>query len=519
MLASDAESYGLAVLTRLAKRRPAGEVLLDRVLAGHLPVLLEKVIQTVIETGDPLGKIFARRLAHEGESDLCERVLALLIAPSISQSVPLQEVALTAGEKLLAAYRARWPEPDRDQRARLALLCQQLSTYQINAGRLEEAHEAALEAAGLFFDLSQEDPAEHLQGYTRSLLNLAMARRELGQPHEAAIAAREALKLGEQLPGDQRGLLAASHQLLGGALFDLARTREAEEHNARSISMFSALIEEGQAYFQRALALGLGSEAILLWELGRETEARELAKETADIYLALAAVRPDIFMLDHARSLAFLGVLDRELERYEDAIDAFSGAAKALLQLSEERPEGFRYELSMVLSTLAVLLRETGHPQAALGPTEMAIDNLRKLAEAVPERFIPDLAASLMSQSNNLIDLGRMEEALSLSEEALTLLRSHAAGTATAPSPDLARALLLRARQLVLLGSMQESLPLLQEAAELFRRLAAQEPEPFRHELSGTLTELASSCEALGLAADAADAKRELASLLLRRAE
>jgi len=101
IFSEDAESNGLAVLTGLAKRRPAGEALLRQVLAGHLADLLERVIAVAIAAGDPLGKIFAQRLEREGEADLCERVLALLADPGYWQSVPLQEVALTASEKLL----------------------------------------------------------------------------------------------------------------------------------------------------------------------------------------------------------------------------------------------------------------------------------------------------------------------------------------------------------------------------------------------------------------------------------
>jgi len=518
MLPDDAESHGLEVLTGLAKRCPGRETLLHRVLAGHLAELLENVIRVAIHTGDPLGRIFAQRLGHEGTADLCERILILLQDPSNSQSVPLQEVALTASEKLLASYRAAWPEPDRNQRARLAPLCQRLSSYLLAAGRLAEAHTAAERASKLFLDLSQEEPATYLAGYASSLLNVAAARRELGQVQAAILAAREVVALSEQLPGNRRRMLAAGLQILGGALFDLGYSREAEEHNARSVRLFRELAEDDE-YFQRALATGLGCEAVLLWELGRGTEARAVAQETADTVGYLASVRPDVNLLEHARALAFLGLLDRELGNYDEAVHDYTQAAGVLQQLSEERPESFRYDLAMILSTQALLLREIGRPEDALGLTDEAIANLRELVAVAPERFVPDLAAALMNQSNVLLVLGHLERASCAGEEALALLRLHAEKRAGEPSADLARALLNRARQWIELGARHEAVTCCKEAADLFRRLVISGSEPFRHELAAALTELAHSYEALDMRDEAFNVKRELAALTLKSAD
>lgn len=119
---ADAETSSLTYLTRLAKRRPKARQWLGEALRERLESLSETALRVAIETGDPIGYVLAEELKSGGDDELAAHLAELCRDQPYVDSLPLREVALAAVGRHLDALRAKWPEPDDEQRFALAAL-------------------------------------------------------------------------------------------------------------------------------------------------------------------------------------------------------------------------------------------------------------------------------------------------------------------------------------------------------------------------------------------------------------
>ncbi len=146
----EGRANGLAVMTRLAKRRPATESLVVAALAGRLEMLMTSAIEAALEEGVPMGRILAERVAAEATPALAERLMVVCDRADLQDSVELREVALVAIQKTVEDRQKAFPEPTLEQRRRIAFLRLNLANRLSALGRRLEALERSSTRFNLF---------------------------------------------------------------------------------------------------------------------------------------------------------------------------------------------------------------------------------------------------------------------------------------------------------------------------------------------------------------------------------
>ena len=118
----------------------------------------------------------------------------------------------------------------------------------------------------------------------------------------------------------------------------------------------------------------------------------------------------------------------------------------------------------------------------------------------------PDLAALLLRVAELHDGLGQRRDALDPAEEATRIFRELAAAEPDRYRPDLAGALTNLG---IMLGRAKDAHAAAKEATHIYRQLVATEPDRYRPHLAGTLTKLGVTLSELGRAQDARAATEE----------
>ncbi|MCP4661442.1 MAG: hypothetical protein GY856_39060, partial [bacterium] len=91
----------LTRLTRLAGRREETTEWLAAAFERHPEELALVALDVAVETGDPIGRVLARLVETKATFELARTLDLRLEEESYNSSVPLWEVSLAAGEKVL----------------------------------------------------------------------------------------------------------------------------------------------------------------------------------------------------------------------------------------------------------------------------------------------------------------------------------------------------------------------------------------------------------------------------------
>ncbi len=419
-----ARQNALAALTRLARRRPKSELLLQQVLQEHVDQLADPALTVAAEVGDPMGQVLARSVDDASE-ELIARLMDRCDQADLRRAVPLREIACVTTRRTLAHYREKWPEPDEQQLQVMAHLASNLGTRLSELGNLEEALEVTREAVDAQRQLAASQPHVFLPGLAMSLNNLGVQLRQLGRREETLQVFSEAVRLLRRFsasrPDTLRPELAICLTGLSVALGDAERFDEALQASFETTTLLRRLAaSEGD--FLADLALSLNNLGVFLSCLGRVEEALEAISEATDIQRSLATERPNTFLPDLAQSLNNLALFVDGLGRQEEALEIAREAVDIRRRLAETRPDAFMPDLASSLGNLGEILNDLGRHGEALEITREAVDIQRRLAETRPDAFMPDLASSLGNLGEILKDCGKHEEAYAAMTEAIRTL-------------------------------------------------------------------------------------------------
>ncbi len=553
----DPHREALTRLTRIAQKKEPGQRFLLQAVAGRVDRLAGVAFEVAVETGDPLGRLLAQRLEHEGDADLVGELAERIDQSDHVESVPLRELALVVVTRSLEIRRQIWREPSTTQRAAMAELCVTRGLRLQEAGRPEEGLEAIREGLAEFRRLAWKQPEKYLADVAEGFHSLAIVLGELLRQEEALRASRRSVVIlrrliphhPEKLSAYARALdhLGIQLQVAGRERKALATFRDAVA-SARSVpidmlrsySLGARSRSTPCALLLPRLRLNLG---LILWRLGHGEEAFETTQNAIDELRRHFDDRPHVVGIDLARGLTNLSLILSGLGRLEVSLEASREAVELRRQLVEERPEIFRPELAHSLVNLGMDLGGMNQLKDACEATREAVDLFRDIARNRPDeranlagalgnlgmfqrglgrsgvalpilREAKDLWSVLEREDpgrhrsglavawNNLgaveLDLHRVEEALGAMEGARDLLQSPAT-----EQPDVFEAHLARSFERVAivsdeLGHYAEAIAAARRAVICYRRLAAEQSEAFNVDLAVALTNLGVFLEEAG---------------------
>ena len=268
----------LTRLGRLAHRRPWTEKWLEQSLGkANLLADLDRVLDVVMATGQPLGGLLADAVARAEDPDLFDSLAERWDSdPKYSRSVHLQELfrvamaqavgdeveiavspperaadlasvfgnlavlkenlglhveAMEAAQQALAGFRLlREREGGNEYRDDLATALSNVGKMFLQEGRFVEALEPTREAIHIRRELFKEDSETHRLPLVTSLDNLGVILAELGQDEAALGPAGEAIELASIPEGDpieRRALEGQARHNFAKSLKTLGRLDEA----------------------------------------------------------------------------------------------------------------------------------------------------------------------------------------------------------------------------------------------------------------------------------------------------
>ena len=261
----------------------------------------------------------------------------------------------------------------------------------------------------------------------RHLLQVGIARVEMGQREEALGAARKAVDIYRELARDRPDpfcpYLAGSLNNVANGLSDLGRREEALEMAREAVEIYRELARNRPDTFRPDLAMSLHNIARCLSDLDQREEALEAAREAVEIYRELALIRPDAFRPDLAMSLHNVAGFLSDLDQRKEALEAAREAVAIRRELVRNRPDAFRPNLAASLNNVAGFLSALGQKEEALEAAREAVEIRRELARNRPDVFRPDLATSLAVMGLRLEESGApMVECVACFAEALATL-------------------------------------------------------------------------------------------------
>lgn len=462
----------LTRLTRIAQKRRRAGRFLEQALAGRMDRLAGTAVEVTVETGDPLGRLLARRLEREGDADLVGELAERIDGGEHVESVPLRELALVVVTRSLEIRRQIWSEPTTAQRAIMAELCLTCGLRLQEAGRPEEGLEAIREGLTEFRRLAWKQPETYKAAVAECYHNLAVVLGELLRNEEALRASRRAVNILRRLIPSQPQKLAdyamafdhlgiqlqaagRDHEALdafraavtaagssgvkdpvlqarlrlnlGLMLWRIGDGEDACESTTLAVAELRRHFDDRPHVLGPDLARGLTNLSLMLGGLGR-LEASLLASRKA-VYLRreLARERPESFRPELARSLLNFGMDLSEAEHWDEALEATREAVLLFRSLVRDRPGSGRENLARALDNLGLMQRGVGQPQRAEVRLREARDLWAALDEANPGSHRGDLANTWSNLGTVELDLGRSESALAAMEQAVELLRPLAA--------------------------------------------------------------------------------------------
>ncbi|MCX5608327.1 tetratricopeptide repeat protein [Streptomyces sp. NBC_00047] len=381
-----------------------------------------------------------------------------------------------------------------------ALVIKSLSLSQ--AGRRMDALAPAREAADLYRDLADNDPAVYLPDLAMSLNNLAAAQVEAGDRQGALATTTEATSLRRDLAERNPAAYLPS---LAGALNNLATAQGATGDRQGALAtiteaadLYRDLAESNPAAYLPDLAMSLNNLSNFQGDTGDRRGALATITEAADLYRDLADNNPAAYLPNLASALNNLATTQSDTGDSRGALATITEAADLYRDLADNNPAAYLPNLAGSLNNLANLQGSTGDRRGALATITEAADLYRDLAESNPAAYLPDLAMSLNNLSNFQGDTGDLQASLATITQAADLYRDLAESNPAAYLPDLAMSLNNLATAQGAAGDLQGALATITEATTLRRDLASTNPAAYLPNLAGALNNLSKFQSATG---------------------
>lgn len=419
--------HALTVLNRLAYRRPEQRRQLVLALSGRLDRLGVVAAEVAIETGDPIGDVLADVLRGGADSNLLERLQALVPRDTTALRETAVEVARQRLEHHLRSGEFNTPET--------AFLYHFLAIRLAAAGRAEEALEASGNELFLFHKWAEILPAEFTKYYSRALSNYSNRLFSCGRYSESLEAAREAL--------------------------DIERS----------------LVPNGDLNFSNDLARSLMVSAMVLSQKGVNDEALKLAGEGLKIFrgLFIADAR---FRVDLAGALKNVAVIHNECGQHKEALSAVQEAEQLLAAVMDSSSDAVLPEFAGVLLTEATALRRMGSQVAALAKYEEAADLTRRLVQVRPQAFHAEFFAVFVSMGSLQDQLDRAQDAMHTCHELVTHCRALVEEYGAVYYTELEKALVFLSLVARNTGFQSESIAADSEVASLRNLLSSYDESP-----------------------------------------
>ncbi len=532
----------LTHLARLAHRRPERRQLLVQAFEGRLDELAKPAADVAVETGDPIGKVLAERLAQEGSVEIAERLVREWDEEKrYDLTLPLREASIATKEILLAHYRSSKSAPGEEERPAITALAHNLGWDLGKAGRwseglvlLEEAlaeyrardakvevtsclvnisilrtwsghREEALQAAEEAVALRRRlvDGADGEVELANALANLCGCLSDLDRSPEALATAEEAVHLyrRHRLDAYQKHEYANALAVLGNQLNDSERYEEALPVLQKAVELRRELVAKQRTAFEADLALALDNLASVLSNLHDNEGARQWVDEATDIYRTLAVERSS-FDAQLAWTL-FRSGFEAGRHPTEEAVRRIEEATRLYRGLEAGHPALYGPLLARSLDTLSDQLQTLGRPREALEASHEAVRLLSGFVDAGRSDLERDLAWAWIRRSQASEDLGDWAGALEDARRAVALLRGRAPESSHRRW-DLAAALDVVGARLHRAGSFQEAESSARESLELFERLETAHSGAFREEVASVLANYAGHLAAQGRPGEAA---------------
>jgi tetratricopeptide (TPR) repeat protein len=239
-----------------------------------------------------------------------------------------------------------------------------------NAGHHQQALAPSQDAAELYRQLAQANPAAYLPDLATSLNNLGAMLSELGRREEALAPSQDAVAIRRQLaqanPAAYLPNLAGSLNNLGIRLSELGRREEALAPSQDAAELYRQLAQANPAAYLPNLAGSLNNLGIRLSELGRREEALAPSQEAVAIRRQLAQANPAAYLPDLATSLwGYAWVCVNIARDLSGALAAVQEAISLYTRLTERFPAVFAGHLVVAYRTLVDVLDGLGHTDEA----------------------------------------------------------------------------------------------------------------------------------------------------------
>lgn len=519
---------------RLAKRLI--ERLLTSDLAKRAPLAATAARAVGTKTIESiLGQCLAEGLESNGTTAIAES-----LNESVLSSVSLRKVALWQSRTLLDAA----PSSEDGDVAAMSVRAHRLRIHATNL-RSEGDHALALEmteeSSAIYALLVDKDAATYMQAHIGCLLDLATARRMVGELTAARRAAEDAVRLSRTLNGAARlqvlPVLGSSLNTLANVCVSAGDGEGAVDAATESLAQYEELYTMTNGASWTGLSLAFFTLGVARRSARDLPSALQATERAVDMYSQLASHDQDAFLPDYALALLNLGAIRNESGYLEGAIDATEEAVRKYKRLVARDRAAFLFDLARAQSNLGRQRSANGDRFAAVRATEKAValyeelgataphvmpevarawknlvaqrfdvDDLggalqaaleavklyRELASKHREAVLPELAMSVGNLAAAYHQCDKLAEAKDAADEAVKLSRELVKKRGAVAWSDLARSLGTSAGVRVALGDRQGALRDAEEAMELYRKLAAKHSDAFLGDLAKILINLAS---------------------------
>ena len=307
-----------------------------------------------------------------------------------------------------------------------------------------------------------------------SLDHLAGLYESMGRYEAAEPLLNQALEMNKRLLGDEHPLVATSLNNLAGFYRAMGRYEAAEPLYTQALEMFRKLLGDEHP----SVATSLNNLAFLYESMGRYEEAEPLYTQALEMFRKLLGdEHPSV-----ATSLNNLAFLYESMGRYEEAEPLYTQALEMRKRLlGEEHPD-----VAASLNNLAELYRAMGRYEAAEPLYTQALEMFRKL--------LGDEHPSVATSLNNLAflyeSMGRYEQAEPLYTQALEMYKRLLGDE----HPSVATSLNNLAGLYRAMGRYEQAEPLYTQALEMYKRLLGDE----HPSVATSLNNLAGLYESMG---------------------
>ncbi|THV41863.1 tetratricopeptide repeat protein [Glycomyces buryatensis] len=360
-----------------------------------------------------------------------------------------------------------------------------LAAVQLNGGRLRQGVATAASVAAEYERLYAEDPDGIRSSLARTYGNLAPFRRHLNQFEQGVQDARRALELWtEEHEHSAHGCLdkvASAHRKLSDALAAAGKKTEALDHTRRCVELGEQLLASDRSLHLENAQLALDSHARALADAGLPEEALAVSRRATSLAEELTALHPATFRDNLEICLNNLGNFLAECEQHREAFEVTRRCVRIREEMEAAEPGLHRRDLATSLSNLARRHWYVEGYEAALETSLRATALAEELCAEDREMHLDVLAKSTTAQVTYLDQLERYEEALELSHRAVALQEERVANQEVGALGDQGDALARRIEQLFNLARGDEAVPdcerLLKERGELGRPELIAYPE------------------------------------------